>query len=267
MIQTQSAPASEREHEGSTRRSVLAAARLGLAQFCLCTVGLLALWVAVPVLSGRYESVAIVSGSMSPRIRASDVVLITPTDGRNLSRGTVITFEDPAHPGRRLTHRIVERLHDGSYRTKGDANVEPDSTPVPPHDVDGVGRVVVPLVGAPIVWIHDGQAWRVALLAAAIALLVAAAMRSGRIGPGRAHRRMGAAGAAVTASTVVGVLVIVATMGPRLSSARFTATTATLGSTWQAGSWGVAATVSGASAPTTAELPESSGTEPAPSLT
>jgi len=221
----------------SRRQALLGAARLGLAQFCICTVGLLALWVAIPVLSGSFESVTIVSGSMSPRIRASDVVLIGPTDGRHLARGTVITFDDPAHPGRRVTHRIVARLPDGTYRTQGDANLEPDSTPVAPQRIEGVGRVVVPLVGAPIVWIHDGHAWRVLLLAATLALLVAA-LRTRRGDPAPRHRRVGAA---VTAVTVVGVVGIATAMGPRLSSASFTASTDAPVNTWQAGSWAAVA--------------------------
>jgi len=251
MTPTRPSRVTARRQQGSTRCSAFEVARVGLAQFCVCTVGLLVLWVAVPVLSGRYDSVAIVSGSMSPRIRSSDVVLITPTDGHHLARGTVITFKDPAHPGRRLTHRIVKRLPDGSYRTKGDANREPDSTPVRPRTIEGVGRLVVPLVGAPIVWIHDGQAWRVALLAGALVLLVAA-MRSSRIDPGREPRR---AGAAVATVTIVSVLAILTTMGLRLSSARFSASTATLASTWQAGSWGVVEAAPGVAAPVTAESP------------
>ncbi|MGI8754844.1 MAG: hypothetical protein ACR2MB_03090 [Acidimicrobiales bacterium] len=47
-----------------------------LAHFCLCVVAWLALWVAVPVASGQFRAVAIETGSMTPRIVPSDVVLI-----------------------------------------------------------------------------------------------------------------------------------------------------------------------------------------------
>jgi hypothetical protein len=69
---------------------------------------------------------------------------------------------------------------DGSYRTRGDANAAPDSTPVPARDVVGRGRLLVPMVGLPLLWLSDSPLL-FALWAAAtvIALLVAIGPRRG----------------------------------------------------------------------------------------
>lgn len=47
---------------------------------------------------------------------------------------------------------------DGSYVTRGDANRQPDSTLLRLEQVVGVGRMLVPLVGLPLVWYWAG-AW------------------------------------------------------------------------------------------------------------
>lgn len=121
------------------------------------------------------EPIALTSGSMEPGAARGDVVLIDETDGRDLPPGTVITFRDPVNPGGQVTHRIDDVLPDGRYRTKGDANRGPDSTPVPPEDVVGVGRLLVPLVALPVVWATSGEYHLLALLLGVGVLAVAGA--------------------------------------------------------------------------------------------
>ena len=117
----------------------------------------LAAWAVLPALLPGWRSVVISSGSMSPSIRTGDVVVVAPSDGQGLSPGTVAVFSDPAVSGT-VTHRIVGVNPDGSYRTKGDANPEADSTPFSPEQVVGVGRLVVPYAGLPLTWYWKG-AW------------------------------------------------------------------------------------------------------------
>lgn len=75
----------------------------------------------------------LVSGSMSPRLVPGDVIFADQVD-HPVPLGTVLAFEDPASDDL-LTHRVVDVLPDGSYRTQGDANASADSTPVPPAAV------------------------------------------------------------------------------------------------------------------------------------
>ena len=117
----------------------------------------LALSAVAPAVGFGWTSVVITSGSMSPSFSIGDVVMASPHDGRGLGAGTVVVFSDPARPGL-LTHRIESVNPDGSYVTKGDANREPDSTPLRPEQVVGVGRLLVPYIGLPLVWYWAG-AW------------------------------------------------------------------------------------------------------------
>ena len=134
-------------------------------RFLLGLLGLLVVYVTMslalsavaPAVGLGWTSVVITSGSMSPSIRIGDVVMASPHDGRGLGAGTVVVFSDPARPGL-LTHRIESVNPDGSYVTSGDANRQPDSTPLRPEQVVGVGRLLVPYIGLPLVWYWAG-AW------------------------------------------------------------------------------------------------------------
>ncbi len=127
-----------------------------LASFYLWLLLWLVVWAAVPALVLGYQPVLLTSGSMGPTISPGDLILLgDPPDDELLSQGAVITFPDPAVPGGLITHRIDGVREDGRYRTRGDANGAPDSTPVEPSEVVGVGRLLVPLIGLPLLWLRS----------------------------------------------------------------------------------------------------------------
>jgi len=120
----------------------------------------LVLAAGVPVIGGL-RSFTIMSGSMRPALGVGDVVVTKPIRARDARAGDVITFKDPQHRSRMLTHR-VSALHVSGEQvliaTKGDANnrAERWSTAA-----DGkVGRVVyhLPLIGYGLVWTHGRYA-------------------------------------------------------------------------------------------------------------
>ena len=117
----------------------------------------LAAWALIAVAVTDIEAVVVSTGSMEPAIQTGDVILFAPPDAADLKPGRVVVFEDLAR-GDTVSHRIVTVNPDGSYVTKGDANGQPDSTPLGPERVTGVGRVVVPLVGLPVTW-WQHQEW------------------------------------------------------------------------------------------------------------
>lgn len=126
----------------------------------------LSLWaIAVPLVRG-WSPVAVLSGSMGPHIDTGDVVIAEPPSGETLGPGTVIVFDNPAGTGS-VTHRVVAVNPAGDYITKGDANPRIDSTPVPPDTVRGVGRILVPVVGTPVVWVEHSDWANLALAALA----------------------------------------------------------------------------------------------------
>lgn len=133
-------------------------------RFYLGLVGLVAILVfgtltvvaVLPIVLPGVTSAAITSGSMTPRLRSGDVVVAVSQGDAPIAEGTIVVFEDPVR-GDLVTHRIVGVNSDGTYVTKGDANGINDVTPVPPENVRGVGRWVVPYVGLLRVWLAEGQ--------------------------------------------------------------------------------------------------------------
>lgn len=121
-----------------------------------------------------WRSVAIVSGSMRPAIDVGDVIVAEPYRGQELQPGCVLVFHDPGGSGL-VSHRLHAVNDDGTLVTWGDANGEPDSTPIRPESVVGVGRILVPWVGAPSVWAgaHDVGALVLASIAALAVLHMA----------------------------------------------------------------------------------------------
>lgn len=110
---------------------------------------------AVPQVVGASQSYVVLSSSMSPSIHAGDVIIVETVDPSDVDNGTVITYRTPGDssdsPGTdRVTHRVVEVVEqDGErhFRTKGDANEDPDSELVPADNVIGEVWFTIPLIG------------------------------------------------------------------------------------------------------------------------
>jgi hypothetical protein len=144
------------------------------ARVVLTTTVCLLLWAAVPALWG-WSPTTVVSGSMAPTIVAGDVVVAMPLAPDELVPGQVLLVDDPDRPGELRLHRLVESTSDG-LRLQGDANAEADSSPVPVEDVHGVGVLLVPAVGSPVLW-HGGDRVAGGLLASLAVLALIALTR------------------------------------------------------------------------------------------
>jgi signal peptidase len=142
--------------------------------------GGLVLAAGLPVLGGL-RSFTIMSGSMRPALGVGDVVVTRPIVARDARAGDVITFKDPQHHNRMLTHRVTALHVSGDQvliATKGDANnrAERWSTAA-----DGrIGRVVyhLPLIGYGLVWTHGRYA---RLLLVVVPALLLGVIELGRI--------------------------------------------------------------------------------------
>jgi signal peptidase I len=157
-------------------------------------------WVFVPAIVLGWTPMVVVSGSMEPLIRAGDVVLVEKVD-HLVGQGTVVAFDDGNGT---VVHRVVDVSDDGSYTTRGDANREPDSTPIWNNQIVGQGRLLVPYIGLARVvgWVWGG----------AVALLIAVSIPLWR-------RRSG------TATAVAIGLLVAAGVGAAVAA--FTTTTGT----------------------------------------
>lgn len=153
----------DRARSASTSR--FAAGLVGL--FVASTLGWLILWAAATSLWHGSAPVLVASGSMGPSIRAGDLVVLEPYHSQELAPGQVIQFVDPDGGGTVL-HRIAEIGDDGEIRTKGDANAVIDSSAVEAGAVTGVGQVLVPRAGLPVLWWRLGEWLPFALFVAVV---------------------------------------------------------------------------------------------------
>ncbi len=147
--------------------------RVAVCRGVLCMLLTLIAFAFIPRPFG-FTGTTIVSGSMRPTIQPGDVTLVASVDDYLV--GQVILYPNPARPDQRLLHRIVEIREDGMLVTKGDANTMEDSTPIDPSTVIGVGRILVPVIGLPIVWAARGSWLLVIAVVVTTSLLIRGAL-------------------------------------------------------------------------------------------
>jgi signal peptidase I len=159
----------------------LTALRVGRA-ILLSVLGGMAFFTLAPVALGWHPTV-VISGSMEPAIHVGDVVVTSPlhaSDAATLPMGSIVMAADPTRPGGSLMHRVIARNDDGSLKTKGDANLLADSTPMPAANLRGVARYRIPAIGVPILRLHNGDPLPAIALVVMTVTLVAAVPRRRR---------------------------------------------------------------------------------------
>jgi signal peptidase len=92
----------------------------------------------------RYEPVY--TGSMEPAIPVGSIVVIKPANPDTLKIGDIICFKIEAEQPTTVTHRIIGITNEG-FKTKGDANEDPDQWIVKKENVIGKVIAVIPLIG------------------------------------------------------------------------------------------------------------------------
>lgn len=156
-----------RHHTGRARRRPGLLAVFGIVVAC-CILASLGWKLAG---GSIYE---IPTASMCPDLCVGTLVVDSPVTGP-VHRGEVVTFRAPGTETL-YTHRVVEVLSDGSFKTAGDARGTVDPWTVPPGNV--VGHVVLSVRG--LGWVWPVLPW----LAAGLALVLVV-----RMGMSEATRR------------------------------------------------------------------------------
>ncbi|MGF1663262.1 MAG: S24/S26 family peptidase [Kineosporiaceae bacterium] len=138
---------------GTTMWSLAVAA----ATAWLSLLGGLLVWSTAPAAIG-WQPRLVVSGSMSPGIDPGDVVVTAPRGlpGGPLP-GTIVAVQDGDRGASTYLHRVVSREPDGSVVTRGDANPSPDHPAIHPEHVLGEARLVIPMVGRPLLGVVHGD--------------------------------------------------------------------------------------------------------------
>ena len=144
-------------HADRSQPSLLSDLLGALGRSWLWFVGACLVIALLPMAWG-WRPYVIETGSMLPAIAPGDVVLSAPTRDSDVVLGRIASFHDVSRDGHIVTHRVIGLNDDGSYETKGDANAQPDSTPLRPEQVEGVGRLLVKDAGLPLVWLKE-RAW------------------------------------------------------------------------------------------------------------
>ena len=87
----------------------------------------------------------VTSGSMSPAMNAGDLIVVSTIDTEKIQVNDVISFTTG---GEIITHRVIEidYVHE-KFKTKGDANEDPDIRLVDHSQVVGKVILIVPFVG------------------------------------------------------------------------------------------------------------------------
>jgi signal peptidase I len=169
---------------GAPRRARVLAVR-AVAWSVIVVVGAaIAVAVLVPRLGGA-TPYTILTGSMRPHLPPGTLVVSRPVAARDITVGTVVTYQLTSGEPTGVTHRVVAIGRDAEggplFRTQGDANPEPDPAWVRPVQVRGALWYSVPWLGYPSTALSGSQHQRLSLGFAAALFLYAAAMAVGAV--------------------------------------------------------------------------------------
>ncbi len=95
-----------------------------------------------------FSTAVILTGSMSGTIESNDLIVTLRQD--EYAVGDIIMFDTDTSS---VTHRIIAEEEEG-YRTKGDANNTQDESPVKKESVVGKVVLVIPKIGAFVLFIR-----------------------------------------------------------------------------------------------------------------
>ena len=95
--------------------------------------------------------------SMEPAMKSGSLVVIQTVEPKSVGVDDVITYRSGTDSNMVTTHRVIEVVNDGSlsFRTKGDANEDPDDYAVPAENVVGGVWMSIPHVGNGIDFIRN----------------------------------------------------------------------------------------------------------------
>ena len=147
----------------------------------LILLGVIAAFIplTVPRLMG-YEIYEVVSGSMEPEIPVGSILYVEETPPEEIEAGDVIAFmrNDTV-----VSHRVEEnRYVEGEFITKGDANSEEDTVPVPYDSLVGKSVYHLPVLGTLMTMLAGdvGKLYALAFAACGVMFHMLAAILSSR---------------------------------------------------------------------------------------
>ncbi len=105
----------------------------------------------------KYYALAIASGSMSPKIKKGDVVIVEKVNSKyeEIKEKDIIVYEYNGSIIVHRVHQIIELNGDYYFYTKGDANSSIDNYAIDERMLIGVVKISIPYIGWPTVWLNE----------------------------------------------------------------------------------------------------------------
>ena len=141
----------------------------------ITTILVVALVLLAVLLSGvRFVGLTpyvVLSGSMEPVYHVGSLIYVKKAAPEEIVVGDPITFY-MSDGDMVATHRVIEIMPDGSFRTKGDANDAADGAPVPVGSLIGRPVFTIPQLGYFSHWITHPPGKYVAAMAVVVLLVL-----------------------------------------------------------------------------------------------
>lgn len=104
-----------------------------------------------------YYAVTIASGSMYPKIKVGDIVIIKQKnyDYKKIKKGDIIAYK---YHNLIIVHRVIRTVNkDNKYYfyTKGDANEKEDDLTIESSDIVGIVKFKIIKLGLPTIWLNE----------------------------------------------------------------------------------------------------------------
>ncbi|MEK7353810.1 MAG: signal peptidase I [Chloroflexota bacterium] len=119
------------------------------------------------------------SGSMAPLLNTGDMVVTRPVVPEAVKVGDIIIFRSVDKRANLISHRVVniERNSPLSFRTKGDANENPDPFVVPAENLVGELAFHAPLLGYAVLYLQTPMGLMASLVIPGV-VIIAACLKS-----------------------------------------------------------------------------------------
>lgn len=159
---------------GGSARRLIGGAALALSGGALTILLIVGLGMAL-----GFRALIVRSGSMEPTVSTGDVVVTRLVRPSAVSKGDIVTFQDPSRAGELVTHRVVKTRRDGdvvSFVTRGDANSGQEEWSVDADGTVGAMAFRIPKAGYLLAWLRTPVV-RISLVVGAALILSFLALR------------------------------------------------------------------------------------------
>jgi len=118
---------------------------------------------------GGFMFDVVLSGSMEPELSVGGVLAIKPVEPRQISVGDIVAYSSGVE--KVIAHRVIEVQPDGYFITKGDANEDPDVSPVPASSVVGEVFFHLPYLGYAAAFVKTRLGFLLTILIPGLAII------------------------------------------------------------------------------------------------